>query len=159
MKVLQLGTIVTDTVSGTKGMLTHLTVDMEEHEEYIYQPRGLNPDTMQPVGRTMISKSRIKGATIVDVDLPLNVLGSQAEDIATGFKGTVISLIYHINGCLHVAIKPKGKLKNGDTIEPAEFDIRRVIGPKITPLNAKQLTASIKATPSPSPLPIRKISR
>lgn len=151
MKIFKLGTIITDKVTETEGMLTYLTVDLDNRVCYIYQPRGLNPETKQPVERIFIETSRISNAKTEEIDLPLHILGTQAEDIATGFVGTVTSIIYHINGCIHVELKPKGILKNtGATITACEFDIRRVKGKAITPLNSKQLKESIKDKPSPT---------
>jgi hypothetical protein len=156
IKTLELGTMVRDSISNTEGMLTHLMIQIGETREYIYQPRGLNPKTGAPVKRIAIAEERIQGANTVEIDAPLDVLCSHAEDIASGFNGKVISLIYHINGCLHVEIKPEGVLPtSGDTIDAQEFDIRRVKGEKITPLNADQLKKSIAKIPSPSPMPDR----
>lgn len=157
MKILELGNMVKDTVSATKGMLTHFTIDMGGNERYIFQPQGLNPKTGQPVEAIWVERTRITGAKEVEVDLPLNVLGTQGEDMASGFKGTICEMIYHINGCLHVEIKPKGTLtETGGTIAAKEFDIRRVKGEAITPLNEKQLKESIKDKPSPMPAKAHK---
>lgn len=150
MKILKLGQIVTDGVTQTQGMLTHLCVNMEKHCSYIFQPKGLNPETLQPVEIILIEASRVVGGEEIDVDLPVEVLGSEAEDLASGFKGTIIELIYHINGCIHVDIKPVGILpKTGATIASANFDIRRLKGPKIKPLTDKKLKKSIIKKPSP----------
>lgn len=158
MKVLELGVMVSDTVSGTKGMLTHLVVDMDNIIQYIYQPRGLSPKTGQPIDTLLLAPSRIKGAKEIEVDLPVEILGTQAEDIATGFKGTVINLIYHINGCTHAGIKPKGIIAaTGNTIAVHEFDVRRIKGEAIKPLKAKDLKKSI--TEKPSPVATQHVSR
>lgn len=160
MKILKLGTIVSDTVSGTKGMLTHCCINMQENDCYIYQPAGLNPKTGQPVTAIMVDKARIKGASDIEVVLPLEVLGSTGEDTASGFKGTIIGLTYHINGCVHVEIKPKGTTKEtGSTIESHEFDIRRIKGSKIKMVTSEKLAKSIKETPSPMQMPSPKYKR
>lgn len=139
LSIFKLGTMVSDNVTGTKGMLTHLGIDADRNMKYIYQPRGLNPTTMQPVDRIYLEKSRITGAEFDQVDLPLEALNTQAKDIATGFKGTVIGIVYHINGCVHVEIKPKGIIEStGATIDACEFDIRRVKGDAIPELTEKE---------------------
>jgi hypothetical protein len=154
MKIFELGTMVKDTVSKTEGMITHAQVDMDGQVSYIYQPRGLNPKTKAPVDRILINGIRISGGVIIDLGIPLELLGTKGEDIATGFKGTIVGLVIHLNGCIHVNIKPEGTLEStGATIEPQEFDIRRVKGPKITKLSNKELKESIKKSPSPITLP------
>lgn len=147
---LRLGTMVTDTISNTKGMLTHMQVHIGGHREYIYQPSGLNPNNGQPVDRIWLTEPRIKGGEFEETEIPIEILGSEAEDIATGFKGKVVSLVYHLNGCLHVEIKPEGTNRlDGSTIAACEFDIRRVKGEAIKPLSPKKLEKSIKERPSP----------
>lgn len=154
MKIFTLGDMVKDTVSATEGMLTHLIIDMDKSERYIFQPKGLNPKTMQPVERISIDKARVFGGTESELEIPIHLLGTEAEDIATEFKGTIIGIIVHINGCIHVDIKPKGILKEtGDTIASHEFDIRRI---KINgkPYMSKfELKKSIKNNPSPESKP------
>lgn len=150
MQCLVLGTMVEDTISNTKGMLTHMQIHIGEHKEYIYQPKGLNPKNGQPVDRIWLTEPRVKKGEWEELDVPVELLGTEAEDIATGFKGRIVSLIYHLNGCLHVEIKPEGTNKdNGATVASAEFDIRRVKGEAIKPLKKKELKESIKNVPSP----------
>jgi len=156
MKIYKLGEMVRDIVSDTEGMLTHMTVNMDKNEQYVFQPRGLNPETQQPVEKIYIDKSRIIGAIEEEISIPVEILGTEAEDIATGFKGIIIGLIYHINGCLHVDIKPKGILTNtGSTIQSHEFDIRRVKGLVIPNLTKFKMKVSIKKNPSPDLINIK----
>lgn len=149
MKTFVLGKMVEDTVTKTKGMLTHMLLTMGGDVQYIYQPRGINPATGIPVDKIMIHSSRVKGGEEQETDVPMQILGTEAEDIATGYKGTIIGLVYHLDGCLHVEIKPAGILESGDTIGAQEFDIRRVKGKSIKSLSDKELKESIKKTPSP----------
>lgn len=156
MKSVKLGTMVRDNISGTDGMLTHLIVNIGGNKEYIFQPKGLNPKTQKPVDKILLQEERIEGGILIDEDVPLDLLGTKAQDIATGFKGKIVSLVYHINGCLHISIKPEGTLKNtGATIEACEFDIRRVKGEKIKPFEELKLQESIKKKPSPDGMPKR----
>lgn len=152
MRILtyELGVMVTDIITKTKGMLTHLEVEMDESVRYIYQPHGLNPKTGGPVDRIVINEARVGDGKVITMDVPMEILGTEAEDIATGFKGKIVSLVYHINGCLHVTIKPSGVLaETGSTIEPNDFDIRRVKGEKITPFGVKKMKKDIEKKPSP----------
>lgn len=154
LKILKLGTMVTDKVTNTLGMLTHLSIDMDLNHTYVYQPRGLNPKTMQPVDTMWIVKSRILGGEEITVDLPTNIIGSHVEDMASGYQGTIIGLDYHINGCIHADVKPSGILEEtGGTIGVCNFDIRRLKGDLIKPLEGKELEKSLVEDPSPADMP------
>lgn len=154
MKILKLGILVKDDVSGTIGILTHFCLDMDLNPTYVYQPRGLNPKTKQPVDVIWISESRVSEGMEIEVDLPTHIIGTHAEDIATGFNGTIIAMTYHINGCIHVDIKPQGILEEtGNTIDTCNFDIRRIIGEAIKPLDENKLQKSLTDTPSPAGMP------
>lgn len=152
MKLLKLGKMVTDSVTETKGMLTHATINMNGEVLYVYQPTGLSKETKLPVERVFLEGSRITGES-EEVDVPLHLLGQKGKDMASGYKGKVTSLIYHINGCLHVELKAKGVIKKtGATIAAVEFDIRRIEGEAFTPLNDEEMDISKKETPSPDPI-------
>ncbi len=151
--ILKLGSLTTDTVSGAKGMLTHLQISLDSSRLYHFQPRGLNPEDHQPVEGVWLVENRLSGAAEDEVDLPLDVLGTQVTDRASGFKGTAITLVLHINGCVHLDVKPKGTLKRtGATIAAANFDIRRLEGPALKAMTEVELKRSCAATPSPSPV-------
>jgi len=150
IKILKLGTIVKDSATGVEGMLTIVATDMDGSHLYMFQPRGLNPKTGAPVDRMVIATARIVGGEEIEVDLPVEILGTIAEDLATGFTGMIIQLDYHINGCIHVDIKPVGVIaETGTTIESQSFDLRRIKGDKIKPLAEEALEESKKKTPSP----------
>lgn len=150
MKLFKLGTIVTDTATKIEGMLLNSIIGMDEKVEYIFQPKMLNPEKGTPVDVIMISGKRVKDGVEEDVDVPVQMLGTQAEDLGTGFKGTIIHLVYHLNGCLHVSLKPEGILKNGETVDAKEFDIRRLKGEAIPTMTTEQKEVSQKRTPSPT---------
>ena len=148
--IVKLGTIVFDTVSKVEGMLTMACIDMDDNENYLFQPSSLNPETRQPSDKLWLTKSRLTGTSIDVVDLPLHVLGTECRDKATGFHGKAISLNYHINGCVHLDIKPEGLIeKTGCTIPAHEFDIRRLEGEFIKELSPKELKESKEKRPSP----------
>ena len=84
--ILKLGQMVTDNVTGIKGMLTMYSEDMDNNVLYLFQPSKLNPETKEPVDRYWLSKSRVD-AEDYKVELPLHILGTVVEDKATGFKG------------------------------------------------------------------------
>ena len=152
--MLKLGELVKDKASGSKGMLTHYHIDMDSNENYLFQPAGLNPETQLPIDTIWLSKGRVVGGKEISPDLPMEVLGTQAEDIATGFKGMVIAICQHINCCIHLEVKPKGTLKkSGETIKAQDFDIRRLKGPAIKQLTEEERDKSTKKNPSPAPHP------
>lgn len=66
--------------------------------------------------------------------------------------------MYHINGCIHVGIKPEGVSEDtGNTYETQEFDIHRVKGEALTEYSEEELRKSIADKPSPEGLPKRKL--
>lgn len=131
-------------------MLTHMIIGLNLEIAYIYQPKGLNPETGEPVEKIFVHESRIKEGKYEELEVPIYLLNTKAEDIATEFKGTIIELICHLNGCFHVNVKPEGiSNKTGNTLTAHEFDIRRMKGDAIKTLNKKEIKESIKQTPSP----------
>lgn len=157
---MQLGEMVHDTVTKMDGMLTHLTIDMDLSKRYVFQPKGINPTTGGPVERILIEEKRIKNGKVEEIDIPLEALGTPAEDIATGFKGTITAFVIHMGNCLHVELKPKGTIKStGATVDAHEFDIRRIKGKHINTLTKKEMKKDIVAKPSPSGTNIRHTGR
>lgn len=159
MKVFQLGTIVEDKPSCVDGMLTHMLVNMGGNIEYLFQPKKLNPKSKHPVRSIFITDARIVGGKEIDFDLSVanQILGTKAKDF-TGFEGTAVNIVYHMNGCIHIGLKPEGVSEDtGDTFDVQEFDIRRLTGEAIVPLTEEQLRKSFIDKPSPEALP--KIKR
>ena len=151
--MLKLGTDVIDIATGMKGQLTHMQIQTDGVPFYLFQPKGLVKDTGQPLEANYISENRIKGGIFVeDPELHLDILMSQVEDNASGFKGKVIAITLHINGCVHAVVQPSGVQKNGEIIKACDFDIRRLSGKKIPKLTAKQKAESEKKNPSPAPM-------
>lgn len=158
LQIITLGQIVKDNIIGVEGILTHINILPGPIIEYLFQPRGINPNTNAPASHVITYADRIVGGKWEELDVPMEILGSNAEDVGTGFKGKVTSLIYHMGNCLHIAIKPPGLSPDtGNAFESCEFDIRRVKGPKIKMLTPKDLKEDTKKTPSPTM--IKKVSR
>jgi hypothetical protein len=131
-------------------MLVHLQLEMDLSLHYHFQPKGLNPETGQPVRAMWIKESRIKGGKVVNVDFPTEMLGSIVTDKASGFKGTVTALILHISGCMHALIQPKTVVKKTKApVEAMDIDIRRLSGVKVPKLTVAEKKKSIKKKPSP----------
>jgi hypothetical protein len=155
---MELGEFVTEKASETRGMLTHFALEPEGGRHYLFQPHGLNPETGLPISSFWITESRIVGGTKITVDLPTEVLGTQVEDKASGYKGLALDMVYHINGCVHFNVKPKGTIaKTGATIAAQEFDIRRLKGEAIPELSKEEIKKSQEEKPSPMESPDRSV--
>jgi hypothetical protein len=152
--MFKLGTMVTDSVTGLKGMLTHLQIEGDS-KMYLFQPRGLNPKTEEPVDAIWIAPDRIlNGQDVAEPYLALDALGTEVEDEASGFKGVAVAAVLHINGCIHLDIQPAGIVKEtGRPIKRNNFDIRRLKGKAIKPMNEAEREKSQTARPSPAPFP------
>lgn len=152
MLVIKPGTLATDTASGIDGMITHLHVEQDGRAQYCLQPKGLNPEDGQPLRRIWTIGERLNGATPNHTaSLPLEVLGTEVTDEASGFSGTATALQLHISGCLHVVVQPKGRHpKNNGMIECCDFDIRRLSGKAIKKLTEAEREADQAQRPSPS---------
>ena len=153
INVLKLGTVCQDRATELNGTLTNWLMDMGGHILYLFQPQGLNPDTGQPVDRLSLELERLETTPDMfeEVDVPAEILGTIVADNASGFIGTAVAFVRHINGCFHVVIQPKGTLpKTGSPIRKAEFDLRQCIGEKIIELKEAALAKSRQENPSPN---------
>lgn len=153
--MIELGSMVTEKATGVKGMLTHMQVEINNNRLYLFQPQGINPETGHPVKKIWVVEERLEGGIrIPEPDLPLNVLGTEVTDMATGFTGTAVSLCLHISGCVHIDVQPSGTLaKTGAAIEACDFDIRRLKGNAIPVLTKEEIRVSQKEKPSPIDVP------
>jgi hypothetical protein len=157
--IFKLGSAVRDKATGATGTLTHVCIGLDYRTQYAFQPKGLNPETGQPIRGIWISPQRIVTfgkPEASQVPLPLHVLGTKVEDTASGFNGMAISLTLHTNGCVHVEVQPSGCVRSSNaTIDPLDVDIRRLTGPAIKKMNDEELEADQKARPSPMSCPPR----
>jgi len=152
--MLKLGTLVKDTVTGLKGMLTHYQMEMLDSNFYHFQPQGLNKKTGEPLHATWVTENRITGG-VVETDPPnmrKELLGKKATDAASGFTGTITGLTLHISGCLHAFITPVGLTDSGELKKGHDFDLRRLTGPDIPKWTEKARKADEKKRPSPAPV-------
>lgn len=148
----KLGVIVRDTVTDSSGMLTVLEIDMDYQKWYYFQPKRLNPETGLPVKGYWLTEARIDGPTVPDPDLHLEMLGTEAEDMGSGFKGIVINIDYYINGCLHVNLQSKGTLgRTNENIKAYNLDIRRLKGEKVPTFETEE-EKELDQVKKPSPV-------
>lgn len=152
IKHYPLNTDVTDSATGLLGRLIHLQLELGDIRFYNFQPRGLNPKDGQPVGRFWLVPSRIlNAAPEIEREIPVEVLGTDVTDDASGFTGTATALTLHPSGCVHISVQPRGSLaETGGRIEVCDFDIRRVSGPAIPKLTEPQRAQAERTNPSPS---------
>lgn len=148
-KIFKLGQIATDTATKVKGTLTMALIDMNRSVMYSVQPKKLTDDGI-PVKAIWLAAARLEGGELIEVDLPLDVLGTEVEDTATGFKGTAINLFLHHSGCVHVDVQPKGEAKDGNPVESRDFYIWRLKGKAIPKQSEKQLEKQQLEKPSPA---------
>jgi hypothetical protein len=131
-------------------MTTHLSIEMNGNRYYNFQPRGLDTKTKQPLSTMWVVEERLKnGNQVPDEKWPLEVLGTEVEDKASGFKGMAVSMCVHINGCVHFNVQPQGLQESGSPVETANFDYRRLKGVAIKEMNSNELKLSKKTKPSP----------
>lgn len=149
--MFKLGTPITDKATRLEGMAIHMQVQTNGNRFYNFQPKGLNPETGAPLKRFWVAPDRIIGGIEVpEVDLPLNVLSTEVEDMASGFRGTATAITLHINGCVHIEAQPAGvQPKNGEAVASHDFDIRLLKGAAIPVLDEAARAASEKENPSP----------
>lgn len=153
MKIIPLRTKAKDIATGFKGMLTHLFVGMDRVQKYALQPHMLTSDTRQPVKPYWLPSEQLKhDGELVEQELPLDVIGTQVTDEASGFSGMCIGLTLHSSGCVHIDIQPSGTTKEGARVEVENFDIRRCTGPALKKLSEPKRQESERRNPSPSPL-------
>lgn len=155
--MFKLGCTVTDTATEHTGTVVGYFFEMSGNQLVAFQPRGINPETGHPVDSIWVAEARLVGG--VQVDLPdhitLAVLGTEVEDIASGFKGMAVSAQLYMNGCLHLNVQPAGTLaKTGAPIASCNFDIRRLKGKFIKTLDEVEKAASERRHPSPMNLPV-----
>lgn len=149
--MIKLGSSATEISTGLEGMITRYFVGLNDHKNYLFQPRGLSRESLTPLDAFWTNEKLIQGAeNVPDVELPLQVLGTEVEDMASGFKGIALGLQLHISGCVHVEVQAKGvNDRTGEKIACQNFDIRRLKGAAIPPMTEIERAASQAAKPSP----------
>jgi len=157
MRTIKLNQKVIDSATLNVGTLTGLYIDTNRSCSYLFQPHGLNKEDGQPLKAIFYPAARfIAGKTPIEyeeLDVPLSMLGSDVEDVPTGFKGTAINLIYHLSGCVHVDVQPVGSDKKGEMLSPCNFDIRRLKGKMVPKLSEADFDRSKKEKPGGPSLP------
>lgn len=148
--ILKLGTIGCDKATGLTGMLTHCHIYSSMDTRYLFQPNGINRETGRPVRRLAINSHRFSPWVFEDVEVPVEVIGTQVTDDASGFTGIATSFIRHVNGCLHVVVQPPDRLsKSNEPYPEMEFDLRQCSGEAIKEMSETEKRESKLTAPSP----------
>lgn len=125
---------------------------MDHYIHYVFQPKGLNPETKQRLKTTFVERGRLElpEDCFEEVEVPLGIIGSVAVHDATGFTGVITSCVQHPHGCFHIWIQPTGTLeKTGEEIEADNFALTACSGEKIPPKTELERREEEKKTPSP----------
>jgi hypothetical protein len=152
LSILELNQVVKDKPTGLKGTITMMQVMQDMRTFYLVQPKGLNPETQQPAKGIWVIPDRLMDSNPakVDHDFPVEILGTEVEDVPTGFKGTAVILLLHVSGCIHVSVQPKGtNPKDGSPIGDYDFDYRRLAGDAIKKMTKEERKKSQEKEPSP----------
>lgn len=134
---IKLGNKVKDVVSGFTGIVTARMTSLNGMVQYVVRPPQTKdkPDILPDAQffdyqQLKIMTGGLKDiiSNIVQTDIEL---GTQVEDIVTGFKGTAIAKMEFTNGCLQICIKPKmskkdkdeGKMPEGEWVDSNQIKI------------------------------------
>jgi hypothetical protein len=153
IRTLKLGVPCEDIATGLKGQATHWIIDMSHSVKYLFQPEGLNHETGQPVEKIHLDPARIKAPknAYEDVEVPVEILGTQVTDSASGFTGMAITFVQHVNGCFHVQIQPPGRLpRTNSPIERSDFALIQCVGDAIPKKTEKERKKEKGDVPSPT---------
>lgn len=147
---VKLGSTVS-TVFNVTGMITHALLFGDGAVRYRFQPEGTNSKTGRPVAGCWITAAEIKGDyETAELEGPAGVFGQVLKDVASGFKGVVVYLEWHINGCCHAALQSKKRLSTGELGPVQDFNVLQLEGKCLIPMSEEEVEASKKANPSPA---------
>ena len=152
IRTIILSTVCKDRATELQGTVTHWVCDMGLRIDYIFQPKGLNEEG-QPLPFISLEAERldVNDDMFEEVDVPVEILGSQITDNASGFAGMTVGFVRHVNGCFHGVIQPKGILaKTKMPVKKGEFDLRQCSGKMIAKMSKKDLAKSKEEKPSPT---------
>lgn len=152
MQMIKLGSRVTETSTGLKGMLVQYLVKLGGNRFYLFGPNGVNAESKVPIKPFWVAEEQIKGGEFVpEPDMRQEILGSTVTDMASGYSGTALGLTLHISGCLHVCIQASGKTEKGEVINDLNFDLRQCSDPRVPKWTEAEIEKDKRDKPSPGP--------
>lgn len=147
IKVYKMNSAVKDTVSGFKGIVTMMQIDIDHSILYLIQPNGVKSSGEINDSKWFVG-GRLVGKEMEEKDIPMEILKTQVRDKITGFKGIATSLVYHVTGCLHVQFASKETKKVPS--QTYDFSILRCEGEAIKKMDEGEVEKELKDKPSPS---------
>lgn len=135
MKLIKTHTKCTDSATGLDGTVCAIEILKDGEVEYLFQPKGLNPETKVPLNRFPVKAWRlnVKDSDYEDRDVPIQDIGKLVKDTVSGYQGTIVSVIVHLNGCCHYVLQAPGVSQNGNPIRMIEVDPRSCEGVTLPP--------------------------
>jgi hypothetical protein len=117
---IKLGTIVTDTITGFKGVAISRTEFLHGCVRIGVQPKKLTTDGKR-ADVDFIDEKLLKENDPKTTPELNPILGTTVTDSITGLKGTAVARTQFINSVERVAIQPKA-LHEGRPVDAVEFD-------------------------------------
>jgi hypothetical protein len=128
-------TKVTDKGTGEVGIITHCNIMGDGLTFYTFAPERVNPKTCRPCSQILIDASRIEGTAPIPIPehIPLQILGTTAHDLNSGIEGTIVQIILHPGGCIHVYLQQKNTFTHkGEPVLSLDFDLAQCRGEVLT---------------------------
>lgn len=150
IKIPKLGIPNMDLFSSVAGSAVFASIRGDGSQTVWFQPRGEGDEkTGELPDCYNLDPARLKDQTMEEVEIPDDVIGTEAEDEVTGFRGTISRIIVHQTGCVHLEIQPAGALPNG-ALKPAyNFSILRLMGKALPKKTKAEVKKEKKTKPSP----------
>lgn len=148
IKHLKLGVPVQDIATGIKGVLSLLRIQQDLRIDYLLQPSALSADDGLPLKQIWLVGERVKGGEFTARAFPTAVLGADARDSVTGYRGVATAIYLYQSGCLHVELQPKGLIK-GNIIAPLDFYVGRIISKALEVKSDEEKEVEKEKRPSP----------
>lgn len=152
-KEISIGCTVLDITSGIKGLaisrLTFLTgnvqysVQVKSKEDGVYvEPMGFDVHQLDYVDDGVSSRA-IAGPADTGI-----ALGSEVQDIVSGFKGLAIRKVEFMNGCVYYIVQAKKDKENTSKEDFIEFRRLKLVGQGVISEIEKRIAESEKINPS-----------
>jgi hypothetical protein len=152
---LPLGKATLDRVTKTWGILSLMKIEWNKSRFYMFSPGKLSEETGLPsksywLPEPAISYTENKVPSSDLVTKCMKMLGTEAVDANTGFRGIVTSIDVFMNGCVHANLQSENlNPKTGDKLPEQNFDVRQLVGDFVPVFEEEQLEKSYDETPSP----------
>lgn len=137
VQLIKMHTMCKDTATGLEGTVTAAEVHKDGSVDYIFTPKGLSPETMLPLSRIHLHSWRltVKPEDFEMKEIPTDMIGNTVTHTISGYKGMVIGIVVHLNGCIHYVLQAEGRTKDLNPVKVIEVDPRSCDGiiPSATP--------------------------